>query len=211
MTKTANSDLDRYLELVNKYFYFEHLPPGEKKPAEYYKEGYLNVTAEKVSNMEKWEHLMEEFRQNPSIRSVRDMSHPEPHSFKAVLDINTNDIENQHAGIIVFVSFVGNHIGYYFSEGYGEKNDSDLSRPPFKPIETWIGIEKKCSYVPIISEQVKLLPKIIDIIKEQFPNFSLFNNSLADYKIPQIVVNGIFIRNLDLFQVFFSTNIHGVI
>lgn len=205
MSNNQSNDFNHYLKVLNSYYYTEHVPPFKKFPEDYYKKGFEAIVSETTANYNKWLTLIESLRRHPNIRSVRDMDVQEGPCYKAVLNIRVNDDIERHVGIIVFLSFLGHYIGYYFS-------DSNGLSASLKPIQTGSITIRDCSYSPIISEQEEILPEIIDVIKKEFPAFSVFNNEFADYKVPQIQMDSVFFRkNIDLFQAFFGINIHGVI
>ena len=123
------------------------------------------------------------------------------YSFKAEIVLPDN------LGIGICLSQIGNLVGFYFTS---QKINALI---PFKEFTSSIGglsnvvINPFISYFPYSEIQIETANQLIEISREFFPDFELFNNFFASDTIEDLVIDGKNFKKSELFQVLFTNNL----
>jgi hypothetical protein len=189
-TQDANKNpLEGYLHIV-RHFYFLH----EVEAYENLKwtcPSYQEACKEKNDRLKDWESFIAHLRRDSKLR-IRDAQHEPWHGYKAIISFG------QGIGLCAYLSFMGNLIGFYYMQDDTPKSKRQI-------------IDDYESYDPCFERQTTFRELILRDLIQWFPEFTEFNNEYADYKIDQVHTYAGFKKNIDLFQVLFSDNIHGLI
>jgi len=212
----ANNVLSTYKEIASRHFWEKEIPNTSVIYSDYYdllKPEYHKACDSMKNFLAPWNALLAELGDMDWVDwQIRDMSYNSNHIFKGVIMLKCDNKEKS-TGIIFHLSLIGNQIGIYFSDHAIINN--------FRPIEEALYysaedanapvIHRELSYFPLNDLHVKYKPALLMTIKEYFPDFTEFDNQFAESKMEWVQLEWGFYHNLDMFQVFFGTHIHGVI
>ncbi|WP_254561812.1 hypothetical protein [Dyadobacter diqingensis] len=162
-----------------------------------------------------WNYLIKELETfRWKFGPIRDMFYDSNDGFKAILRIKSEMGDSELVGIIFHVSLIGNQIGLY----YADSSKTEVNQNPISPARKTsmlntspLTFVKDLSYFPLNQLHADCAPDLIAIIVQHFPDFKVFDNIYAECKVDSIQTEGGYYQNIDLFQVIFGTNIHGVI
>ncbi len=153
---------------------------------------FLQGSIEREKHRENWKSLLNSLKSEGRGRVKNMDSAGQNHSFTGILSYNSG-----LTGIVFSICFPLKLYGFRFAKMY----ESDVGK----------GYNETLSYLPFDEEMKKITKWLQDIIIEFFPNFELFDNTFADYKVNNIIINAHIYKELDLWKAFFSTNDHGII
>jgi len=215
MDKIA-SDLNDYLLVVNKYFSNEKIDESKvNDPRDFrylFSTNLQNTWEKKMTEIERWNSLFQLFGEFDWALHTRDMSFDLNHGFKLVLTFKHPELPMRNIGIICHLSLIGNLIGLYYADSKTTKNNQPIGNPHKSSLTINNGqYEPYTSYSPFNDLHIKYKEVIIKTVHQIFPEFTEFDNCFADHKITSIQLDDDYYASIDLFQVFFGNNIHGVI
>lgn len=179
-------------------FFFEINDGFNKNMAEnkfiYPKENYTLLIEKKRGEHNSWLKFLKNAQSELSSLRFRDFSETSlPHAFVGMF------IDDKRGkGFYLSISFLTNEYGFYYAEYQYEKDDSEK-------IKNYTCYQMEDTQ---IKKDFELIEKIIP---HHFPNFKLFNNSLANYTINNIIVYGICKWEIELWEVIFGIERYGLL
>lgn len=186
-----NTRLEFYLSQLGKYCFINEQIP--------YKGHYIDNTihpsyGKAQLEMEKkennWKNLLIELRKNKQYK-IR-ICNSNLHSYTGLLTYNGGN-----EGIIFSVSPIFRVYGFCFAKILVENKT-----PPYKEL---------ISFTPLDNFMGEIKNKIASQIDNFFPKMEELGTQFAEYKIDKIVIAHMMHKNVNLWQVFFSTILHGII
>ena len=219
METTAHEKLKEYLSLVELYYAREPIIETLDKTLEQliaeFKSKLLTACKQKEESQNRWEELMKVFSDCNWSYKPRDMSFDTPYTFKVVVHLKAPEVDAniRLIGTIVNISFIGNKIGYYYSDTDVSLNTAPINvakkQRTFPVVE--LEFEPQLSYMPMNDWQRMRREEIEKIVNQFFPEFETFDNTFADYDVGPIQTELGYFLKIDLFQAIFGTHINGVI
>ncbi|MCE6989632.1 hypothetical protein [Dyadobacter sp. CY323] len=207
-----------YLAIVSTYFSNDQIVEDGSMTADAYLDllhpELIDTWKRKKAAFERWNEMLSQFGKLDWAYSSRNMHFDTNEGFKVVVHIKLPDDLNRLVGISIHLSFLGNQIGFYYSDTKTELNNDPIGVPiKYSSLirSHSCQVNSEVSYQPINDQHLIYKPLLADMVKRFFPEFVEFDNQYADFKVKDIQTELGYFKEIDLFQVFFGTNIHGVI
>ncbi|QDK79924.1 hypothetical protein EXU85_15420 [Spirosoma sp. KCTC 42546] len=208
MQQTADKELSDYLSTIEKYYPLELIPDGISLKLTH--EEFLALFPAQLKRAWKeaeaaageWTKLVERIKEKSWIQFIRNHELMTRQAYKLIIGIKQENLE-PGCSIVVFLSFIGKKIGLLYVDLNAPLSNQrpvyDYSRNPnrARPITY-------ASYFPFTKSHELYISELLTEITSLFPEFTLFDNQLADYKVNTIQTEEDSYLNIDLFMVFFE-------
>lgn len=204
MQQTANSRLEEYLDIVRRHYSLSSFRTEASKD-EFFsslsgdlKEAWNNAGLA-ASN---WGLFINNIQNKPWVRFIRDWGMANRQCYKVIIGLK-DDSSSAICSIVLFLSFIDKKIGFL----YVDMNDALVNHHPFYDYSSNPSRRQLisfASYLPLNRLHATLSSEILVEINKVFPDFTLFDNRFADFKIEAIQTEEDDFYNIDLFMVFFE-------
>ena len=208
--------INPYKELLNKYSYplhrvdlfaknheeFIKIKQRDQFDIERTQRNFEKLANERIELEKSWSSFISRIKEFDGFLRVTDRT---PSAFEYSFKVEI--VLDNKSGLGFCLSQIGNLVGIYFT------SQKPHALIPFKEFNSTIGelskesINPFISYFPYSEIQIENAQQLMELSKEFFPDFVLFNNLFAGTTIEDLVIYGKSFYKSELFQVLFADNL----